>query len=108
MALLADLLTLLAELDASHDLDGLKQVRLRIVEQYPDSDAAGEALYKIGLDALFRQRQLEEAVSYFEQAAALKQPFWSAAARTSLGLCYYHQRRGQKALFELRKVAYGK
>ena len=98
----------IAHLDAARDFDGLRQTRQQLLHDYPDSDAACEALYKIGLDLLFRQRLLDEAVEHFEQAAKRPQPFWSAAARTSLGLCYFHQQKVQKALFELRKVAYPK
>jgi len=108
MANLENLLNDLANLDAAHDLDGMRRVREQIVEEHPDSDAAVEALYKLGLDFLFRQRSLPSAVQSFETAAKRKHPFWSAAARTSLGLCYYHQKRLQKALFELRRVAYAK
>lgn len=106
MAKLDDLLSDLANFDAQHDLQGLRKTRETIVSEHPDSEAAVEALYKIGLDHLFRERDLVAAVARFEEAAKRKHPFWSAAARTSLGLCYFHQGRGQKALLELRKVAY--
>lgn len=108
MATLQSLLKDMAALDAQHDLDGLRRVREQIADEYPDSDEAAEALYKVGLDLLFRERQLDAAIEKFDEAAKRKQPFWSAAARTSLGLCFYHQGRSQKALFELRKVAYVK
>jgi tetratricopeptide (TPR) repeat protein len=103
---LESLLNDLANLDAQHDLEGMRRVREAIVSEHPDSEAAVEALYKIGLDLLFRERKLGAAVEKFEDASKRKHPYWSAAARTSLGLCYYHQKRLQKALFELRKVAY--
>ncbi len=106
MANLESLLNNLANLDAEHDLEGMRHVRECIVSEHPDSDAAVEAGYKIGLDFLFRHRDLTGALEKFEIAAKAKHSFWSAAARTSLGLCYYHQKRLQKALFELRKVAY--
>jgi tetratricopeptide (TPR) repeat protein len=106
MAQLDALLSDLANFDAQHDLEGLRRVRERIISEHPDSEVAVEALYKIGLDLLFRERQLEAAVAKFEEAAKRKAPFWSDAARTSLGLCYYHQQRTQKALLELRKVGY--
>ena len=108
MADLPSLLTTLAELDAQHDLAGMRRVREQIALEHPESDAAVEALYKIGLDVLFRDRELDLAVAQFIKAAQGHQPFWSAAARTSLGLCYYHQRQVQPAVFELRKVAYAK
>jgi len=100
------LLSELANLDAQHDLDGLRRVREEIVLAHDDAPAAVEAQYKIGLDLLFRERKLDAAVAKFEEAAKRKAPFWSDAARTSLGLCYFHQQRTQKALLELRKVAY--
>ncbi|MEM6734191.1 MAG: tetratricopeptide repeat protein [Myxococcota bacterium] len=106
MADLESLLSDLANLDAKHDLDGLRRVREQIIAEHPDSDAAVEASYKVGLDFLFRERDLPSAIIHFDSAAKRRHPFWSAAARTSLGLCYYHQGRVQKALFELRKVAY--
>jgi tetratricopeptide (TPR) repeat protein len=106
MAHLESLLNDLANLDAEHDLEGMRRVREQIVTEFPESDAAVEANYKLGLDMLFRSRDLGGALEKFEVAARAKNPFWSAAARTSLGLCYYHQKRLQKALFELRKVAY--
>jgi tetratricopeptide (TPR) repeat protein len=106
MANLEDLLNNLANLEAQHDLDGLRGVREKIVSEHPESDEAVEALYKIGLDFLFRERKLELAIESFREATRRKHPFWSAAARTSLGLCYYHRKQLQLALFELRKVAY--
>ncbi len=106
MAGLESLLNDLANLDAQHDLEGMRRVRQQIVQEHPESEAAVEAIYKLGLDLLFRDRNLVGAVEKFEEAARRKHPFWSGAARTSLGLCYYHQGRLQKALFELRRVAY--
>lgn len=106
MAQLEALLTELASFDARHDLEGLRRVREEIVSEYPQSEVAVESLYKIGLDLLFRERKLDEAIRRFEEAARRKTPFWSEAARTSLGLCLFHQHKTQKALLELRKVAY--
>jgi tetratricopeptide (TPR) repeat protein len=106
MSKLDDLLSDLANFDAQHDLQGLRRTREAIVTEHPDSEEAVEASYKIGLDCLFRERDLVTAVERFEEAAKRKHAFWSAAARTSLGLCFHHQGRTQKALLELRKVAY--
>jgi tetratricopeptide (TPR) repeat protein len=106
MPSLEELMQELAALDAKHDLDGLRRVREQIVAEHGATEPAVEALYKIGLDLLFRERKIDLAVDKFSEAAKRKQPFWSDAARTSLGLCYYHQRRTQKALLELRKVGY--
>ena len=106
MATLESLLSELARLDAEHNHVELRRVREQIIAEYPDSEEAVEALYKAGLDLLFHERDFERAVERFAEAAKHKHPFWSAAARTSLGLCFYHQGRNQKALFELRRVGY--
>ncbi|MBN1960128.1 MAG: tetratricopeptide repeat protein [Deltaproteobacteria bacterium] len=106
MAQLDVLLSELANFDAQNDLEGLRRIREQIVAEHPQSVEAAEALYKIGLDLLFRERNLSEAMENFEEAAKRKVAFWSDAARTSFGLCLFHQRRPQKALLELRKVAY--
>ena len=108
MATLESLLTELAALDAQQDFDEMKRLREQIVRDHSEADEAVEALYKLGLDALFRQRALPAAIEFFKEAADRKHAFWSAAARTSLGLCFYHQRKFQKAVFELRRVGYTK
>lgn len=106
MANLEALLNDLANLDAQHDLDGMRKVREQILAEHPNSDEAVEAQYKIGLDFLFRQRDIMAATEAFATAAKRKHPYWSPAARISLGLCYYHQKRTQKAVFELRRIAF--
>jgi tetratricopeptide (TPR) repeat protein len=88
------------------DHAAMRRVREAIVAEFPNTPEAAEARYKVGLDALFRERDILGACGHLEEAAKSGHPYWGAAARTSLGLCYYHQKRLQKALFELRKVAY--
>jgi len=104
MADLESLLEQLGECDANNDHEGLRKVREQIVADHPESEQSVEALYKIGLDNLFRKRKLDDAVEIFGVAAKRKHPYWSAAARTSQGICLYHQGKKQKAIFELRKV----
>ena len=104
MADLQALLEQLTQYDSANDHDGLRKVREQIVAEHPESDESVEALYKIGLDMLFRQRQLDDAVETFGIAAKRKHPYWSLAARTSQGICLYHQGKKQKSIFELRKV----
>ena len=104
MAELETLLEELAAVEHSTDYDALRRVREQIIEEHGDSEHAVEALYKVGLDSLFRRREFEEAVDAFGRAAKRKHPYWSAASRTSLGICLYHQGKKQKAIFELRKV----
>lgn len=108
MAELQALTRQVAVAEATHDLDALREARLAVIAHSPASAEAAEAQYKVGLDVLFRGRNLAESVALFEQAAKSAHSFWSLSARTSLALCYLQQKRGQKALFELRKVAYGK
>lgn len=87
------------------DWDEARALRQRVVADFPDSAEAAEAAYRLGLDALFFGRDLAAAIALLEDAAKRRHPHWSAAARTSLALCYAQQNRLQKALFELRKVA---
>lgn len=108
MAELQALTRQIALAEATQDFDAMRAARLAVVAHSPSSAAAAEALYKVGLDALFRARNLPDSIALFEQAAKSEHSFWSLSARTSLALCYLQQKRGQKALFELRKVAYGK
>ncbi len=106
MADLESLLNDLANLDAQNDFDAVRTIREQIIAEHDGTDEAVEAMYKLGLDFLFRQRDMLAAMESFAAAAKKKHPYWSAAARTSLGLCLYRQDRKQKALFELRRVAY--
>jgi tetratricopeptide (TPR) repeat protein len=98
--------TLLADLQRTTAPDALRALRETLVRDFPQSDAAAEACYKIGLDALFRQRNAESAIGWFSAATDCKHPFWSKAARVSLGLCLFHQGKHQKAIFQLRKVGF--
>ena len=104
MAELEALLEELATVEQSTDYDELRRVREQIIKEHGDSEHAVEALYKVGLDSLFRRREFDEAVEAFSAAARRKHPYWSSASRTSLGICLYHQGKKQKAIFELRKV----
>jgi len=104
-----DLEALLLELESlsdSRDFDRLRAVREEIIEHHRESEHAVEAIYRVGLDRLFRDREFSEALEAFEEAAKRKHPYWSAAARTSMGICLYHQGRKQKAILELRKVGF--
>jgi tetratricopeptide (TPR) repeat protein len=106
---MADLEGLLKELDqqeAAGDLEGLWKTRQVIVANFGNTPEAVEAAYKVGLHYLFHLRDLDQAVTHFQAAAKHKDPYWSLAARTSLGICLFHQGRGQKALFELRRVGF--
>jgi tetratricopeptide (TPR) repeat protein len=106
MANLEALLNDLANFDAENDYDGLRRIREQIVALFPESPHAPEAQYKLGLDLLFRNRDVTGACECFKSAIKFKHPLWSAAARISYSLCLFHQGDQQKALLELRKVAY--
>ncbi len=108
MPSLESLLNDLANFDAQNDFEAMKTVREQIVAAHPDTDEAVESIYRLGLDFLFRQRDLNAAIESFSTAAKRKHEYWSKASRTSLGLCYYHQGKLQKALFELRRVGFAK
>ena len=106
MAQLDELLKQLEEQVDAGDAEGMWKTREAIVTQHPDAEQAVEAQYKAGLHCLFHIRNIEPAVEHFQAAAKKKHPYWSLAARTSLGICLFHQGRGQKALFELRRVGF--
>jgi tetratricopeptide (TPR) repeat protein len=86
------------------DLDQIASVRRTIAGAHTDTPAGGEASYKLGLDALFRRKNLDEAAEHFRGALKSKSP-WSAAARTSLAIVQLKQGKVQQAMLELRKVA---
>ena len=108
MPTLESLLNDIANYEAKHDFENLVKIRNRVVDEFPDTIEAAEAQYKVGLDFLFRARDLNSAVQHFAEAAARKVEFLSDAARTSLGLCYFHQGKTQAAMFELRKIAHSR
>ena len=86
--------------------DGMRRLRQAIVAEYPDSEFAAEARYRLGLDALFFGREIDRAMELFDEAGKTRHSAWAPAARTSLALCLMHLGREQKAMFELRKVAF--
>ena len=98
MAQLDELLKQLEEQEDAGDAEGMWKTREAIVTQHPDAEQAVEAQYKAGLHYLFHIRNIETAVEHFQAAAKEEAPYWSLAARTSLGICLFHQGRGQKAL----------
>ena len=106
MAELDELLKQLGEQEAAGDTDGMWKTREQILTEHPETEEAVEAQYKAGLHILFHVRDMEKAVEHFQAAAKKKHPYWSLAARTSLGICLFHQGRAQKALFELRRVGF--
>ncbi|MEM7676383.1 MAG: tetratricopeptide repeat protein, partial [Myxococcota bacterium] len=87
------------------DFETVASVRRSITQLHPDTTQAAEAHYKLGLDALFRQRSLDAAAEHFRASAKLKIPQWGLPARMSLGLVLLRQGKPQQAIFELRRVA---
>jgi tetratricopeptide (TPR) repeat protein len=105
MAALKDLLRDLARALESKDLDQVAAVRRTIAAGFPETPEGAEARYKLGLDALFRSKKLDDAADHLREAAKAKAPPWSTAARVSLGIVLLSQGKPQQALFELRRVA---
>ncbi|MCK6546630.1 hypothetical protein L6R52_12340 [Myxococcota bacterium] len=96
-----------AHLDAAlgkGDLDAVAEARRKIAAAFPDTEAGSEAAYKLGLDALYRRRDLEGAAEQMRAAVKVKGPF-AVLARSALGLILLRQGKAQQAIFELRKVA---
>ena len=91
---------------ARRDKDAMQAARAELVELYPESGGASEAWYKLGLHALMVDHDMDRALECFVNSCRRKDSYWSLAARTSMGICMYHQGQVQKSLFELRKVGY--
>ena len=105
MASLKDLERDLARALKAGDLDQIASVRRTIASGFADTPAAAEANYRLGLDLLFRTKNVDEAAAHLREAAKTKAAPWSIAARVSLGLVMLRQGKAQQAIFELRRVA---
>jgi hypothetical protein len=104
-----DLTTMLQEIQqAAHDPVAVDQARQKLVADHDAnpaaSDAVTEALYRLGVTTLMRNKDLAAAMALFKRAADKKNPHWSPLARTSYALTLQAKGRHQQAVFELRKV----
>lgn len=75
-----------------------------IAKSHPDTPEGGDASYRLGLDALFRGKNMDQAAEHFRAAAKTKGPH-ALTARSSLGMVLIRQGKQQQGIFELRKVA---
>lgn len=107
MVALKDLQRDLARALEANDLDAAASVRRAIVDNHEGLEVA-EAAYKLGLDALYRKKDLAAAADLLRQAGKAKHPDWSLPARVSLGLVLLAAGKPQQAVFELRKAASAK
>lgn len=89
---------------SERDLDRVAEARRAIASEHGATDAGAEASYKLGLDALFRGRDLHQAAEHFRAATKAKNE-WGPQARISLALVLLRQGKQQQAIFELRKAA---
>jgi tetratricopeptide (TPR) repeat protein len=105
MASLKDLERDLTRALSGGDLEQIASVRRTIAEGFPDTPAAAEAHYRLGLDQLFRTKDMDAAANHLREAAKSKAMPWSVSARVSLGLIMFRQGKPQQAIFELRRVA---
>lgn len=92
---------------AKGDAELVASIRRTIAEAHPETDEGAEAAYKLGLESLFRSKDIEEASEWLRKAAKAKSKEWGPLARTSLGLLLHRQGKLQQAVFELRKAAGG-
>lgn len=105
MAELKDLLRDLTRALEANDHAASAAVRRTIVENHGGQPEAAEAGFKLGLHLLFKERDIDGAVSVLRGAAKAKHPVWSPQARISLGQLLMRQGKHQQAVFELRRVA---
>lgn len=75
-----------------------------IAKSHPDTPDGGDASYRLGLDSLFRGKNMDQAAEHFRTAAKTKGPH-ALSARSSLGMILIRQGKEQQGIFELRKVA---
>lgn len=101
---LKDLERDLARALEKNDLDAAASVRRTLVQAHGETEAGAEASYKLGLDALFRQRNMDAAAECFRTATKVKSA-WSLMARSALAMVLLRQGKAQQAVFELRRVA---
>lgn len=102
---LSELLTTLSRALEVGDVDRIRAARQAVVAGHPESEAAAEASFRLGLDALFVGHSLDAAAEHFRAATRAKASAFALAARTSLGLVLLRQGKHQQAVFELRRVA---
>lgn len=93
---------------AGANLDAVDAARTKLVEEHDGDESAraavAESLYRLGLSALLRKKDLDAATDLFKRAADKKDPQWSPMARTSYALTLHAKQKYQQAVFELRKV----
>lgn len=70
-----------------------------------EQPGAAHAGYLVGLEILFREKDMPRAAEALRQAVRLKQEPWSAMARVSLGTLLLRMGKAQQGMFELRKAA---
>jgi|GEM_PF-4052683 len=79
-------------------------LRAQIARDYPGTQEAAEALYRIGLYFLFIEQRFDAAKQTFEQVLTIADNVWVHAARVSFATLLLREDKPQKALLELRKV----
>lgn len=101
----SDLIKDLRRAEETGDLARIEELRRRLVELFPDSSESAEANFRLGLTALLRDKNLDEAEMRLRAAAKGADKALAAQARTHLGMLLYRRGKAQQAVFELRKVA---
>lgn len=106
MATLNELKQQIRDFEAVGDYKNIIHVRAQIARDFPGTTEAAEALYRLGIYFLFLEENFEAAAETFEDAIKTNDVYWSKAARVSLASLYLKDKKPQKSLLELRKVAF--
>lgn len=83
----------------------VEELRRRLVELFPDAPESAEANFRLGLAALLRDKDPDQAEARLRAAIKAPDKALAAQARTHLGMLLFRRGKAQQAVFELRKVA---
>lgn len=104
MTTLSELLEAVKACDNNKEYQKMLTLRAQIAKDYPGTQEAAEALYRIGLYFLFVEQHFDAAKQTFEQVLTMSDNVWVHAARVSFATLLLREEKPQKALLELRKV----
>ncbi len=101
----ADVLADLRRAEQSEDTARIEELRKKLVETFPEAPESAEASFRLGLTALLRDRDPDQAEPRLRMAIKSSNKAVAAQARLHLGMLLHGRGKVQQAVFELRKVA---
>lgn len=101
----AELLRDLKRAEERAEVERIEELRRRLVELFPEAPESAEASFRLGLAALLRDKDPDQAEARLRAATKSPDKALAAQARTHLGMLLFRRGKAQQAVFELRKVA---